>query len=112
MFRARLPGLVDTAPPPRADCDFEHFNNSDAGSMFIARLLQFLPNCSRRSKPERRLFLLAIALGGRFNRHHTRAQINTMYLLISPAWNLQLRFNIRPTTTVDAVVDHKLLPMR
>ena len=35
-----------------------------------------------------------------------------MYSLTSPASNLQPRFNICPTDTVDAVVDHQLAPMR
>ena len=49
---------------------------------------------------------------GRFTRNYTWAQIHAMYSLMSPASNLQPRFNICPTTTVDAVVDHQLVPMR
>ncbi len=49
---------------------------------------------------------------GRFTRNYTWAQIHAMYSLTSPASNLQPRFNICPTDTVDAVVDHKLVPMR
>ena len=49
---------------------------------------------------------------GRFTRNYTWAQIHAMYSLTSPASNLQPRFNICPTTTVDAIVDHQLVPMR
>jgi putative SOS response-associated peptidase YedK len=49
---------------------------------------------------------------GRFTRNYTWAQIHAMYSLTSPASNLQPRFNICPTTTVDAVVDHQLVSMR
>jgi putative SOS response-associated peptidase YedK len=49
---------------------------------------------------------------GRFTRNYTWAQIHAMYSLTSPASNLQTRFNICPTDTVDAVVDHQLVPMR
>jgi putative SOS response-associated peptidase YedK len=49
---------------------------------------------------------------GRFTRNYTWAQIHAMYSLTSPASNLQPRFNICPTDTVDAVVDHQLVPMR
>jgi putative SOS response-associated peptidase YedK len=49
---------------------------------------------------------------GRFTRNYTWAQIHGMYSLISPASNLQPRFNICPTDTIDAVVDHQLVPMR
>ena len=43
---------------------------------------------------------------GRFTRHYTWQQIQWMYGLIPPASNLQPRFNICPTTDVDAVVSH------
>ena len=49
---------------------------------------------------------------GRFTRNYTWAQIHAMYSLTSPASNLQPRFNICPTTTIDAVVNHELVPMR
>src|SRR5438045_4120780 len=49
---------------------------------------------------------------GRFTRNYTWAQIHAMYSLTSPPANLQPRFNICPTDTVDAVVDHQLVPMR
>jgi putative SOS response-associated peptidase YedK len=49
---------------------------------------------------------------GRFTRNYTWAQIHAMYSLTSPASNLQPRFNICPTDTVDAVVNHELVPMR
>jgi len=35
-----------------------------------------------------------------------------MYSLTSPASNLQPHFSICPTDTVNAVVDHQLVPMR
>jgi putative SOS response-associated peptidase YedK len=49
---------------------------------------------------------------GRFTRNYTWAQIHAMYSLTSPASNLQPRFNICPTDTIDAVVDHQLVSMR
>jgi putative SOS response-associated peptidase YedK len=53
---------------------------------------------------------------GRFTRHYTWQQIQRMYGLIAPASNLQPRFNICPTTNVDAVVardgQRELLSMR
>src|ERR1044072_2472594 len=49
---------------------------------------------------------------GRFTRNYTWAQIQAMYSLTSPASNLQPRFNICPTDTVDVVVGHQLVPMR
>jgi len=45
---------------------------------------------------------------GRFTRNYTWAQIHAMYSLTWPAANLQPRFNIGPTDTVDALVDHQL----
>ena len=55
---------------------------------------------------------------GRFTRNYTWAQIHAMYSLIPsrPISNLQPRFNICPTTQVDAVVSgeqgRELVPMR
>ena len=49
---------------------------------------------------------------GRFTRNYTWAQIHAMYSLTSPASNLQPRFNICPTDTVDTVINHELVPMR
>jgi putative SOS response-associated peptidase YedK len=49
---------------------------------------------------------------GRFTRNYTWAQIHAMYSLTSPASNLQPRFKICPTDTIDAVVDHQLVSMR
>src|SRR5450759_4365782 len=53
---------------------------------------------------------------GRFTRNYTWAQIHAMYLLVSPASNLQPRFNIYPTTNVDVVIrgegQRSLVPMR
>src|ERR1700682_1845178 len=49
---------------------------------------------------------------GRFTRQYTWREIWELYQLTSPASNLQPRYNICPTTTVDAVVDHELVPMR
>ena len=49
---------------------------------------------------------------GRYTLNYTWAQIHALYSLTSPASNLQPRFNICPTDTVDTVVDHQLVPMR
>ena len=53
---------------------------------------------------------------GRFTRNYTWAQIHSMYSLVSPASNLQPRFNICPTTNVDVVIrgegPRALVPMR
>jgi putative SOS response-associated peptidase YedK len=53
---------------------------------------------------------------GRFTRYYTWAQIHAMYSLVSPASNLQPRFNICPTTNVDVVIrgegQRSLVPMR
>jgi putative SOS response-associated peptidase YedK len=53
---------------------------------------------------------------GRFTRNYTWAQIHAMYSLVSPASNLQPRFNICPTTNVDVVIrgegQRSLVPMR
>src|SRR5665811_1699335 len=53
---------------------------------------------------------------GRFTRNYTWAQIHAMYSLVSPASNLQPRFNICPTTNVDVVIrgddQRALVPMR
>lgn len=55
---------------------------------------------------------------GRFTRQHTWAELHRLYKLsdkIAPTTNFQPRFNICPTTQVDAVVDdgeRKLLQMR
>jgi len=53
---------------------------------------------------------------GRFTRNYTWQQIHDLYQLTQPALNLEPRFNVCPTTTVDVVVrgDDKraLLPMR
>ena len=52
---------------------------------------------------------------GRFTRNYTWAQIHAMYSLVSPASNLQPRFNIYPTTNVDVVIKGEgqrlLIPM-
>src|ERR1039458_1653923 len=52
---------------------------------------------------------------GRFTRNYTWAQIHSMYSLVSPASNLQPRFNIC-TTNVDVVIRgegrRSLVPMR
>jgi putative SOS response-associated peptidase YedK len=53
---------------------------------------------------------------GRFTRRYTWREIHDLYRLTSPASNLQPRYNICPTTTVDVVVSgddkHVLIPMR
>ena len=53
---------------------------------------------------------------GRFTRYYTWAELHRLYMLTQPAPNLQPRYNICPTTTIDAVlaVDGKnvLAPMR
>lgn len=49
---------------------------------------------------------------GRFTRQYTWREIWELYQLTTAASNVQPRYNICPTTTVDAVVDHQLIPMR
>lgn len=54
---------------------------------------------------------------GRFTRNYTWAQLHALYSLSTPpASNLQPRFNICPTTTIDAVIERdgkrELVPMR
>jgi putative SOS response-associated peptidase YedK len=53
---------------------------------------------------------------GRFTRKYTWREIWELYRLTSPASNLQPRYNVCPTTTVDAVIlrdgRRELLPMR
>src|SRR5436309_1436301 len=54
---------------------------------------------------------------GRFTRYHTWAEIYHLYRLTAPAAsNLQPRFNICPTTTIDTVIardgKRELVPMR
>jgi len=53
---------------------------------------------------------------GCFTRNYTWVQIHAMYSLVSPASNLQPRFNICPTANVDVVITgegHRaLVPMR
>jgi putative SOS response-associated peptidase YedK len=53
---------------------------------------------------------------GRFTRKYTWRDIWELYRLTSPASNLQPRYNVCPTTTVDAVIlrdgRRELLPMR
>lgn len=57
-----------------------------------------------------------LGMCGRFTRNYTWRQIHEMYALTGAASNLQPRFNICPTTTVDAVVEvegaRHLVPMR
>jgi putative SOS response-associated peptidase YedK len=53
---------------------------------------------------------------GRFTRKYTWREIHELYSLTSPASNLQPRFNICPTTTIDTVISvdgaRKLAHMR
>jgi len=51
---------------------------------------------------------------GRFTQHYTWREIHDLYRLTAPSspTNLRPRYNICPTTTIDAVVDHQLIPMR
>jgi len=51
---------------------------------------------------------------GRFTRNYTWQQVHAFYSLIpsAPTSNLQPRYNICPTTTIDTVLDGKLQPMR
>jgi putative SOS response-associated peptidase YedK len=49
---------------------------------------------------------------GRFTRQYTWREIYELYRLTSPASNFQPRYNICPTTTIDAVVDRQHIPMR
>jgi putative SOS response-associated peptidase YedK len=51
---------------------------------------------------------------GRFTQHYTWREIHDLYRLTAPSspTNLRPRYNICPTTTIDAVVDHQLMPMR
>jgi putative SOS response-associated peptidase YedK len=53
---------------------------------------------------------------GRFTRSYTWREIHELYRLTTPASNLQPRYNICPTTPVDAVIERngkrELVPMR
>ena len=53
---------------------------------------------------------------GRFTRKYTWRELVELYRLTSPASNLQPRYNICPTTTIDAVIERdgkrRLVPMR
>jgi putative SOS response-associated peptidase YedK len=53
---------------------------------------------------------------GRFTRHYTWREIYELYRLISPASNIEPRYNVCPTTSIDAVVlrdgGRAMLPMR
>jgi putative SOS response-associated peptidase YedK len=49
---------------------------------------------------------------GRFTRQYTWREVWELYQLTTSASNVQPRYNICPTTTVDTVVDHQLVPMR
>jgi putative SOS response-associated peptidase YedK len=53
---------------------------------------------------------------GRFTHKLTWREIHALYRLTSPPSNLQLRFNICPTTTINTVIEQKgerqLVPMR
>lgn len=53
---------------------------------------------------------------GRFTRKYTWRELYELYRLTSPASNLQPRYNICPTTTIDAVIEsdgkRQLIPMR
>jgi putative SOS response-associated peptidase YedK len=49
---------------------------------------------------------------GRFTRQYTWREIYELYRLTSPASNFQPRYNICPTTIIDAVVDRQHIPMR
>jgi len=44
---------------------------------------------------------------GRFTRQYTWRELYELYRLISPASNLQPRYNICPTTTIDTVIAHE-----
>lgn len=53
---------------------------------------------------------------GRFTRRYTWAELQRLYMLTQPALNLQPRYNICPTTMIDAVIardgKRELIPMR
>jgi putative SOS response-associated peptidase YedK len=53
---------------------------------------------------------------GRFTQEFTWAEVRDFYNLLQPARNLQPRYNISPTTSVEAIVQHgggrELVPMR
>jgi putative SOS response-associated peptidase YedK len=49
---------------------------------------------------------------GRFTQQYTWREIWGLYQLTTAASNVQPRYNICPTTTVDVVVGHQLIPMR
>src|ERR1700733_9175939 len=53
---------------------------------------------------------------GRFTYRYTWSEIHALYRLTSPPPNLQPRYNICPTTTINTVVAHdgknELVPMR
>ena len=59
---------------------------------------------------------LEIGMCGRFTRYYTWAELVRLYRLTMPASNLQPRYNICPTTTVDVVIfgdgQRSLVPMR
>jgi hypothetical protein len=51
---------------------------------------------------------------GRFTQHYTWREIHDLYRLTAPSspTNLRPRYNICPTTTIDAVFGHELVSMR
>jgi putative SOS response-associated peptidase YedK len=53
---------------------------------------------------------------GRFTQAYTWRELVALYGLTQPARNIEPRYNIAPTTTIDAVIPHrgasKLVPMR
>jgi putative SOS response-associated peptidase YedK len=65
---------------------------------------------------ERTLKPYIAGMCGRFTRNYTWAEIHRLYMLTSVPLNLQPRFNICPTTTVDVVIlgegIRSLVPMR
>jgi putative SOS response-associated peptidase YedK len=54
---------------------------------------------------------------GRFTQHYTWRELVALYRLTQPAVNLQPRYNIAPTTTIDVIIPRdgdrlELVPMR
>ena len=64
----------------------------------------------------RELIAYIAAMSGRFTRMYRWAEIQRLYMLTSTPSNVQPRFNICPTTTVDVVIfgegKRSLVPMR
>ena len=54
---------------------------------------------------------------GRFTQHYTWSEVHAFLSVFGPARNLQPRYNIAPTTTIDVIIPRganrlELTPMR